>query len=201
MTIRSRSAELPGVDIEVEGVREYPTGSLTAAVIGFLGPVPAGQQDYYREKGFVAGRDKVGYAGIEATMQDILGGKNGERLIEVDVSGQELRNLVDPVEAIPGNNIQLTIDTRLQSVAQQALIGEIDFWNTYFNEDPIVQRGGGCHESEDRRDPGPGFLSDLRKQPHGALDPVILLPAVDHRSVETVVQPCDFGRTSPGVGV
>lgn len=134
MTIRSRSADLPGVSVEVEGVRDYPTGSLTAAIIGFLGPVPAGQQDYYREKGFVAGRDKVGYAGIEATMQDILGGKNGERLIEVDVSGQELRNLVDPAEAIPGNNIQLTIDTRLQSAAQQALIGEIDFWNTYFNE-------------------------------------------------------------------
>ena len=52
MTIRSRSAELPGVGIEVEGVRDYPTGSLTAAIIGFLGPVPAGQQDYYREKGF-----------------------------------------------------------------------------------------------------------------------------------------------------
>ena len=60
--------------------------------------------------------------------------KTANGLIEVDVSGQELRNLVDPVEAVPGNNIQLTIDTRLQSAAQQALIGEIDFWNTYFNE-------------------------------------------------------------------
>lgn len=130
MTIRARTADLPGVDIEVEAVRDYPTGSLTSTVIGFLGPVPAGQEDYFRNKGFVPGRDKVGYAGIEATLQDVLGGQNGSRLIEMDVSGKELRSITDPVEAIPGNNIQLTIDTRLQNIAQEALIGEIEYWNT-----------------------------------------------------------------------
>ena len=130
MTIRTRSIDLPGVSVEVEAVRDYPTGSLTATVIGFLGPVPAGQEDYYRAKGFVPGRDKVGYAGVEATMQDILGGQNGNRTVEVDVSGKELRNLLPPVEPVPGNNIHLTIDTRLQSIAQEALISQIDYWNT-----------------------------------------------------------------------
>ncbi len=130
MTIRSRAADLPGVDIEVEAVRDYPTGSLTSTVIGFLGPVPAGQEDYYRTKGFVPGRDKVGYAGIEATMQDVLGGQNGKRTVEVDVSGKEIRNLLPPVAPVPGNNIHLTLDTRLQSIAQEALISEIEYWNT-----------------------------------------------------------------------
>ena len=130
MTIRSMAADLPGVSIEVEAVRDYPTGSLTADLIGFLGPVPAGEEDFYRTKGFVPGRDKVGYAGVEATMQDVLGGKNGSRLVEVDVSGKEIRNLAPPLDPVPGNNIQLTIDTRLQSIAQEALSGEIDYWNT-----------------------------------------------------------------------
>lgn len=134
MKIRARSAELPGVGIEVESVRDYPTGSLTSTVIGFLGPIPAVDEAYYRNKGFVPGRDKVGYAGIEATMQDILGGKNGERLVEVDVSGKELRNLTTPVDPMPGNNIRLTIDTRLQNAAQEALVGEINFWNNWFRE-------------------------------------------------------------------
>jgi penicillin-binding protein 2 len=134
MTIRTRASDLPGVGIEVEAVRDYPTGSLTATVVGFLGPVPAGQEDYYSEKGLVPGRDKVGYAGIEATMQDILGGQNGKQVVEVDVSGKQLRNLVTPVEPVAGNNIQLTIDTRLQSIAQEALIGEINYWNTYLNQ-------------------------------------------------------------------
>jgi penicillin-binding protein 2 len=130
MTIRSRAADLPGVSIEVESVRDYPTGSLTADIIGFLGPIPAGQEDYFKEKGFVPGRDKVGYAGIEATLQNILGGKNGERTIEVDVSGKEIRNVNSPIDPVPGNNIQLTIDTRLQSVAQEALTSMIQYWNT-----------------------------------------------------------------------
>lgn len=134
MVIRSQASDLPGVGVEVEAVRDYPTGGLTATVIGFLGPVPAGQEDYFRNKGFIPGRDKVGYAGIEATMQDVLGGENGRRLVEVDVSGKEIRNLTDPVEPIPGNNLKLTIDTRLQTVAQEALIGEIEYWNTLLGE-------------------------------------------------------------------
>jgi len=95
--IQERSSDLPGVSIEVEPVRDYPTGELTAEIIGFLGPVPANQENYYREKGFVPGRDKVGYAGVENTLQDILGGSNGERYVEVDVAGKELRELSEPV--------------------------------------------------------------------------------------------------------
>ncbi len=130
MTIRSRAADLPGVGIEIEAVRDYPTGALTAELIGFLGPVPANEEDFYRAKGFVPGRDKVGYAGVEATLQDILGGKNGKRTVEVDVSGKEMRNLITPVDPIPGNNVQLTIDTRLQSIAQEAITGELSYWQT-----------------------------------------------------------------------
>jgi penicillin-binding protein 2 len=82
MRIREQQADMPGVTIEVEPVREYPTGELTAEIIGFLGPIPANQpglllEDYYREKGFVPNRDKVGYAGIELSLQDLLGGQNG----------------------------------------------------------------------------------------------------------------------------
>ncbi len=136
--MREQAVDLPGVNIEVEPVRDYPTGELTAEIVGFLGPIPANQpglnlEDYYREKGFVPGRDKVGYAGIENSLLDVLGGRNGERYVEVDVAGRELRNIYEPVNPVPGNNVRLTIDTRLQSAARQALIGEIDFWNTYFN--------------------------------------------------------------------
>jgi penicillin-binding protein 2 len=138
MQVREQAADLPGVNIEVEPVRDYPTGELTAEIVGFLGPIPANQpglslEDYYREKGFVPGRDKVGYAGIENSLQDILGGQNGERMVEVDVAGRELRNIIEPVKPVPGNNVRLTIDTRLQTAAKEALVGEINFWNKYFN--------------------------------------------------------------------
>ena len=134
MIIREKSVDLPGVGIETEAVRDYPTGSLTAEIIGFLGPVPAIEKDYYESLGFVSDRDKVGYSGIESELNDILIGKNGERLVEVDGSGKELRDLEAPVEAIPGNNLKLTIDTRLQAVSEAALIYQMDVANSVLPE-------------------------------------------------------------------
>jgi penicillin-binding protein 2 len=144
MIIRERATDWAGVGIEVEPVRDYPTGELTSEIIGFLGPIPAVLQDYFVGRGFVANRDKVGYAGIEAGIankdnpggiyQNILGGTNGTRKIEIDVAGKELRNLEPPIDPIPGDTVQLTIDTRLQLAAKTALKEEINFWNKYLNK-------------------------------------------------------------------
>jgi len=120
-TIQEKAADLPGVSIEVESVRDYPTGETTAEVVGFLGPIPAIEQNYWESLGFVANEDKVGYAGIENSLNDILIGKNGIRVVEVDNSGQILRDLQAPVNPVPGNSITLTLDTRLQAAARAAL--------------------------------------------------------------------------------
>ena len=56
-----------------------------------------------------------------------------KRVVEVDVAGKEIRDLEPPVDPIPGNNVKLTIDTRLQAATKAALIGEIEWWNRYFN--------------------------------------------------------------------
>ena len=130
MVVREHSADWPGVGIEIQPVRDYPTGNLTSEIIGFLGPIPASSKDKYESLGFVTGRDKIGYAGIEDWFQEELGGKNGLRQVEQDVAGKDLGDLVPPVDPIPGQNVVLTIDTRLQSVARAALTTEINFWNT-----------------------------------------------------------------------
>lgn len=131
MAIKEKAMDWPGIDVEVESIRVYPTGNLTSEIIGFLGPVPESLVDYYTELGFVAGRDKVGYAGVESTMQDVLGGANGKRVVEVTVGGEVVRNLEEPVDPVPGQNIYLTIDTRLQSTARDALIMNLEYWNRY----------------------------------------------------------------------
>lgn len=135
MIIKEKAVDLPGVDIEIESVRDYPTGSLTAGIIGFMGPISAAEEDYYLERNFVPDRDKVGYAGVERYFQSILSGRNGERLVEVDVGGQILRDVVPPTDPTPGLNVKLTIDSRLQSAAESILTREIDEWNLYFNEE------------------------------------------------------------------
>ena len=131
MIVLENGDEWPGIDIEISAVRQYPTGELTAEVVGFLGPIPAILEEYYVDLGFVANRDKVGYAGIEDLLNEILAGRNGTRTVEVDASGEVIRNLTEPIEPIPGEDVYLTIDVRLQEIARQALIDEIDYWNNF----------------------------------------------------------------------
>jgi penicillin-binding protein 2 len=137
LLVRELAVDWPGVAVQVEPVRDYPTGYLTSDVIGFLGPIPAAQVELYESRGFVARRDKVGYSGVESYFQDILSGQNGQRVIEVDVAGQELRNLEPPIAPIPGYNLNLTIDTRLQHAADAGLRREIQGWNAYLGQTRI----------------------------------------------------------------
>ena len=131
MTIEEKQHDWPGVGVEVVPIRDYPTGWLTSEVIGFLGPIPATLEDYYVDLGFVPNVDKVGYAGVESSLDDVLRGSNGLRTVEVNALGQVIRDLEDPIEPEPGLNVKLTIDTRLQTIAKEALLSEIEFWNNY----------------------------------------------------------------------
>jgi len=135
MIVREKSFDWPGVSIEIVPIREYPTGSLTSSIVGFLGPIPALQEDFYRDLGFLPDRDKVGYAGLELEFQDLLAGLNGLRVAEIDVAGQVIRpDIEQPVTPQDGNSLRLTIDTRLQHAAEDILKDEMQDWNTYFGD-------------------------------------------------------------------
>jgi penicillin-binding protein 2 len=127
--IREAMIDLPGVSLEILPVRDYTTGKLTAAAIGYLGPISEFNKDFYEALGFEAGRDKVGYAGIEGFYQDLLAGRNGQKLVETDVAGQELREVGTVTQPTPGYNLRLTIDTRLQAAAETALAKRMEFIN------------------------------------------------------------------------
>ncbi len=129
MVVMENREKWPGIDVEVTALRQYPTGEMTAEIIGFLGPIPAAFEDFYVERGFVAARDKVGYAGVENSLNDFLAGTNGLRRVEVNVAGEILRDIDEPIPPIPGDDVHLTIDTRLQAFAREALIDELTWWN------------------------------------------------------------------------
>jgi len=136
LIIREDLSQMPGVDVQVEAVRDYPTGVHTADLIGYMAPIPSqtdapSSYNYYTSRGFLPGRDRIGVAGIEASMQDILAGQNGSQLVEKDVGGQVLRVLGIETNTVPGENVQLTIDTRLQTASEAALTQEIDYVNNY----------------------------------------------------------------------
>lgn len=126
--ILEQSQLLPGVSIEVASVREYPTGALTAQIVGYLGPIGPAEEKRLRELGYDPAFDRIGYAGIEAYFEDDMAGKRGTETWAVDVAGQHLR-LMDEQKRVPGYTVQLTIDVELQKAAQDALTKRLNIIN------------------------------------------------------------------------
>ncbi|HIQ01850.1 MAG TPA: penicillin-binding protein 2 [Anaerolineales bacterium] len=111
----------PGVRVGVVSRRQYPYGSLVAQLVGYLGAIPAAEAEAYADQGYDPTTDRIGYAGIEASFEDWLKGKPGQRFQEEDVVGRLVRVLGEEQPPVPGHNVYLTIDLKLQQVVQDAL--------------------------------------------------------------------------------
>lgn len=138
MTILERSDQLPGVDVEVAPARQYPTGSLTAHIIGYMGPVPEDRAEAYQEIGY-SPRDSIGYDGVEFTLEELLRGQKGRIIIERDVAGLQVGSVSQELPQ-SGLSVRLTIDTELQRAAEESLTDEINYINTYYGQ-VISERG------------------------------------------------------------
>ena len=99
--------------------RLYPRDGLAAHVIGYVGEVSEAELGTPEFASFHQG-DVIGKDGIERQYNDQLMGVDGQRRVEVDSFGNE-RHVLDDKEAIPGKNLQLTIDLDLQAVAELTL--------------------------------------------------------------------------------
>jgi len=99
--------------------RLYPRDGLAAHVIGYVGEVSEAELSSPEFANFHQG-DVIGKDGIERQYNEQLMGVDGQRRVEVDSYGNE-RHVLDDKEAIPGKNLQLTIDLDLQAVAELTL--------------------------------------------------------------------------------
>ncbi|MCA9937328.1 MAG: penicillin-binding protein 2 [Anaerolineales bacterium] len=114
--VELESPFLPGVRVIEEPIRRYPSGDYTAHIIGYMGPIPdESYLDRYERD------DRVGWAGLEYAMEDMLAGTKGERQIEVDWRGRELRQIGLEVPPQAGYNLYLTLDVELQKQVYQIL--------------------------------------------------------------------------------
>jgi penicillin-binding protein 2 len=113
------SAELPGVRLEGEAVRNYPNGDLAAHVLGYTGEITDEELEEKTDAGYRLG-DIVGQMGAEAAFESQLRGQWGGQQVEVDSAGRVLRILGNK-PAVSGNDIRLTIDLELQKAAETAL--------------------------------------------------------------------------------
>ncbi len=101
--------------------RSYPAG-VDGNLLGYTGL--AGDSPEEREAGYEVD-DAKGFKGLEAGLENILRGKNGSKLIEVDSHGHSISERVQqPSER--GKNVTLTIDIKLQRAAQNAIQKGLD---------------------------------------------------------------------------
>jgi cell division protein FtsI (penicillin-binding protein 3) len=99
---RLRDLDLDWIEFRTESQRFYPNRSLAAHVIGSV--------DF----------EEQGNGGIEQSMNDQLAGHPGEMLVTEDVQRRGFASQVED-EAQPGQDVRLTIDSRIQFVAEQEL--------------------------------------------------------------------------------
>lgn len=98
-----REYDLDGVKVDEDFKRYYPYGSLASKVLGFTGG------------------DNQGIIGLEVEYEEYLKGTDGEILTVTDARGVELDYVVENrVEAVPGQNVKLSIDVNIQKYAEQA---------------------------------------------------------------------------------
>jgi penicillin-binding protein 2 len=118
--IAEASFELPGVEVAVEARRQYAEGPLFSQILGYTGPVSPEQIVDLKAEGYLPD-DLIGKTGLEAYYEGDLRGAYGTESVERDASGRTLQVLETIDDAEAGNSLRLTIGTREQKLAQQAL--------------------------------------------------------------------------------
>jgi penicillin-binding protein 2 len=118
--IAESRSELPGVEVAVEAVRQYPEGRLVSQILGYTGPISPEQYEDMRGEGYLRD-DWIGKAGVEATYETDLRGVYGIESVARNASGRRGDVLQTVRNVSPGNSLTLTIDIREQKLAERAL--------------------------------------------------------------------------------
>ena len=133
LILKELTSYLPGVDLQVEARRNYLAGDLTAHILGYVGPISAEEYAALKDDDYLL-NDQLGKTGIELSYEEILRGRPGEKLVEVDASGRQ-QDVLDSRPSQPGQNVMLTMDAELQRKTAEVL-GE--FMGTSDNAAAVV---------------------------------------------------------------
>jgi len=117
--LHEKLAAIPGVLLTELKQRTYAHGRLASHIVGYMSEVSGEELQTSWKQGYLEG-DRVGRAGIERWGEPTLAGRRGGKLAVVTPQGAQWTVIAEQ-EAIPGKNIQLTIDWSLQDVAEKAL--------------------------------------------------------------------------------
>jgi penicillin-binding protein 2 len=111
----------PGVDVVPYLTRRYPLGGLFAHVVGYVSRIDANDLERLDPDRY-KGTSHIGRSGVERSYEDILHGTPGYELVEVNADGRTQR-VLETHPPIPGRNLYLSIDSRMQKATDAAFDG------------------------------------------------------------------------------
>jgi penicillin-binding protein 2 len=118
----ARRYRFPGVDIKARLFRQYPRGAFASHVLGYISRVAERDLKRIEEQDAALnyrGTEYFGKTGLEQHYEMELHGTTGFEQVEVDAAGRPVRTLAR-TPPVAGNNLTLTLDAKLQAVAEQA---------------------------------------------------------------------------------
>lgn len=118
--VEEDTLSLPGASVVNESVRYYPKDESACHILGYMGKISEEKKEEYEKKGYNATTDLIGLEGIEKSMEPVLSGKHGVKTVQVNKEGEQIK-VINETKAVKGRDIFLTIDSRLQKVAEDAL--------------------------------------------------------------------------------
>lgn len=110
----------PGVEIKARLFRQYPYGELASHVVGYIGRINAREKERIEEEddsGNYRGNEYIGKLGVELSYERELHGITGVNRVETSAGGRATRSLSSR-QAIPGQNVVLSIDIQLQKMVE-----------------------------------------------------------------------------------
>lgn len=111
----------PGVEVQARPARHYPHGASLAHVLGYMGRIDENALRSIDVRNYAASTH-IGKAGIERRYEAELHGRVGYQQVEANVQGRVLR-VLEQQSPIPGKDLRLTLDLRLQKFAESTLEG------------------------------------------------------------------------------
>jgi len=111
----------PGVEIKARLFRHYPYGELASHVVGYIGRINAREKariEEEDEEGNYRGTEYIGKLGVEQSYERELHGITGVQEVETSAGGRAIRRLSSR-PAIPGKNVVLSIDIKLQKLVEE----------------------------------------------------------------------------------
>jgi len=201
IALLERVEQMPGIEILNEWKRVYPYAPHAAHVIGYMGAITAEQLDEFLIRGYLR-NERIGQFGVERSLEDLLHGKWGYQVLEVDASNRPV-NIVEEVPPINGYDIQLTIDLDAQVYIEQALETALVSRRYQYAPNPLVRQPDGTYDLLDPTLPeqvpfkAPAGSAIIRRFDTGAVIAMASYPTFDNRWFEAELTGTKFKEIFP----